>query len=167
MLAKRFLVPVVAVGLLVVAVVARAQQRSSPSLVGVWKVAEVTTTGPNGRKVTNPQPGVRIYTPRYFSVTDVTSDRPRPELPPPGKASDKQLADAFGPFAARAGTYEVKGNEILYHIIAAKAPNLMKPGIVLTSTFKFEGNDTVVIVQKTDQNGPVANPLTTKLTRLE
>jgi Lipocalin-like domain len=165
MLAKRVVMPLIAVSLVVVAVV-QAQQRTTPSLVGVWKIAEVTTTGPDGRRLTPSQPGLQIFTARHFSLAAVTADKPRPDLPS-DKSTDKQLADAFGPFVARAGTYEVKGNEIIYHPIVAKSPNMMKPGVVLTDTFKFEGNDTVVLVNKSGPTGPVANPATLKLTRLE
>ena len=140
---------------------------STPSIVGVWRIAEVTFTGPNARKITNPQPGLRIFTRRHYSFTAVTSDKPRAELPPPGKATDKQLADAFGPFQANAGTYEVKGNEITTRPTVAKAPNVMSGGNFATRTLKFEGNETVWITDKVSQDGPVANPTTFKMTRVE
>jgi len=126
----------------------------------VWKITEVTTTGPGGRTLTNLQPSILIYTPRYFSVTQIASESPRPDLPPPDKTTDKELADSVRPFAARAGTYEVRGNEITYHPVAAMRPNVLKPGFVFIDTFKFEGNDTLVIVPKAGAAGPVANPST-------
>ena len=43
----------------------------------------------------------------------------------------------------------------------------MRPGVVLTSTFRFEDSDTLIMVTKTDQNGPITDPTTFKLTRLE
>ena len=100
MLTKRLSTAVALAGtVLVVSVVVAlgAQQRSNstPSIVGVWKLSETTTTGPNAKKVTSPQPGLRIYTRQHYSLTTVTSDKPRPELPEKG-ATDKQLADAFG-----------------------------------------------------------------------
>jgi len=165
MLANRVLVSVVAMGVVLAALVVRAQQRSSPSLVGVWKIVE--GTGPSGQKVTDLQPTLHIYTPRYFSVMDIRSQSPRPELPPPfDKASDKQVADSVRPFVARAGTYEAKGNEIIYQSTVAKVPNVMKPGFLFIETFKFEGNDTLMLTEKTGAGGPTANPATLKLTRL-
>jgi hypothetical protein len=41
---------------------------SNSAVIGVWRVSEETTTGPNGRKNTNPQPSVRIFTQRYYSI---------------------------------------------------------------------------------------------------
>jgi hypothetical protein len=141
---------------------------SNSAVVGVWRVSEVTTTGPNGRKITNPQPSVRIFTERYFSVTDVTSDTPRAELPLPAeKRTDKQIADAYGPFSANAGTYEIKGNEITFKRIAAKNPAVMRSGNFATSTFRLEGKDTLWLTGNANDAGPVANPQTVKLTRLE
>jgi hypothetical protein len=167
---KSLLTAGVLVGVLIAIaqIVSFAQRGSSnAAVIGVWRVSEVTTTGPNGRKTTNPQPGVRIFTQRYYSIDEVTSDAPRPELPPQGKATDKQVADAFGPFTGQAGTYEIKGNELTTKRIAAKNPGTMKAGTFTTVTFRMEGKDTLWLTAKTDQNGPIANPTTTKLTRLE
>jgi hypothetical protein len=41
---------------------------------------------------------VYIFTGRYFSHNAVTSDAPRPELPPLGTLTDKQIADTAKPF---------------------------------------------------------------------
>ena len=79
---------------------------SNSGVIGVWSVSEMTFKGPNERTVTKPQPGIVIITPHYYSRNLVTSDAPRPDLPPPHKLTDKQIADAFGPFIANAGTYE-------------------------------------------------------------
>ena len=149
-------------------IVGFAQRGSSNSaVIGVLRVAEETTTGPNGRKNTNPQPSVRIFTQRYYSIDEVTSDAPRPELPPQGKATDKQVAEAFGPFTGQAGTYEIKGNELTTKRIAAKNPGTMRSGTFTTVTFRMEGKDTLWTTTKADQDGPIKNPTTTKLTRLE
>jgi hypothetical protein len=42
----------------------------------------------------------------------------------------------------------------------------MKPGNFITNEFKIEG-DTITFIQKTNQDGPIANPMTTKLVRVE
>ena len=145
----------------------RAQRGNAPvTVVGVWRVSEVTYTGPSARKVTNPQPGVRIFTQRYYSVSQVTSDTTRAELPPQG-ATDKQVADAYRPFLGQAGTYEIKGNELTFRQIAAKNPATMRAGAFSIYTFRFEGGDTLWLVLKAEQDGPVASPTTYRLTRLE
>ena len=147
-------------------VVVSAQRGSSPSIVGVWRISEVTITGPNARKITSPQPGLRIFTQRHYSLSEVTADKPRPELPPQGKATDKQIADAFGPFTGQAGTYEIKGNEITTRPIAAKNPNAMQAGSFTTSTFTLDGS-TLTMTTKANAAGPIANPTTVRLTRIE
>lgn len=96
----------------------------------------------------------------------MTGDKPRPELPEKD-ATDKQVADAFRPFVAQGGTYEIKGNEIITRPITAKNPNAMRKGAFQTSTFRLEGGDTLWLVSKANANGPFANPTTLKLTRLE
>jgi hypothetical protein len=139
---------------------------SNASVIGVWRVSEWTTSGPNGRKITNPQPTVIIFTRRYFSRNEVTSDVPRPELPAQG-ATDKQVADAFRLFDGEAATYEIEGNEITFKRIVTKNPASMRDGNFLVVTFRMEGNDTLWITAKANQNGPIANPTITRLNRLE
>jgi len=156
-----------AVLVVVLGMVAIAQRGSADSpVVGVWRVSEGTFTGPNARTVKNPQPGIVIFTPRYYSINAVTSDTPRPEMPVQNP-TDKQRADAFSSFTANAGTYSIKGNEIRYAIITAKNPRVMKPGNFAVDTFRMEGKNTLWLTDKADERGPVANPSTAKLTRVE
>jgi hypothetical protein len=166
MTSKRLLVAGVFIG--IAATASHAQRgNSSAGVIGVWRVSAMTFVGPNERTVTKPQPGIVIITPHYYSRNLVTSDAPRAELPPPGKRTDKEIADAFGPFIANAGTYEIRGNELTTKRIAAKNPAEMRAGNFLTFTFRLEGRDTLWLTSKTDENGPVANPTAVTLTRLE
>jgi hypothetical protein len=145
--------------------IALAQRGASP-VVGVWKVAEVTFTGPKARTLTNPQPGIRIFTASHYSVNQVTSEGPRPLLPETG-ATDKQLLDAFGPLNVSAGTYQIVGDEIRLTRVVGKTANTMKPGNFMTFTFRMDGKNTLWMTSKASDEGTVPNPQTTKLTRLE
>ena len=51
--------------------------QSNASLQGAWRVAERTTTGPNGATNTNPQPGLWIFTAKHYSIVQDTSPKPR------------------------------------------------------------------------------------------
>jgi hypothetical protein len=160
----------VAVGACLLAVsistLALAQRGSaSSSLVGVWKVVEVTRTGPNAHTNTSPQPGLYTFTAGYFYKTEVTAEAPRPELPP--NPTDKQLVDAWTPYFSVAGSYETKGDELIMHRFLSKGPNGMRPGTTVSDTFRLEGKDTLWLTDRVDQNGPVQNPTTRRLTRLE
>lgn len=136
-------------------------------LQGVWKVAEVTTTGPNASKQAAPQPGFYIFTGKHYSIVTVNADQPRPDLPRDTNAATlAQLQASWGPFTAPSGTYEVKGSEVTFHALAAKNPSAMRAGNFSTSSFKIEGN-TLTLVNKANQAGPAANPTTRKATRVE
>ena len=52
------------------------------------------------------------------------------------------------------------------HPVVAKNPNAMHAGNSGSSTFKLEGK-TLVLTQVSTQSGPVANPITLRLTRVE
>jgi hypothetical protein len=148
-------------------VVSFAQSKAGSPVTGVWRVVEVTTTGQNARTVTNPQPGLYIFTANHYAIEMVNRDAPRSELPPEGQRTDKQIADAFGPFTANAGSYEVKGNEITFKRMVAKDPGNMKAGNFQIVTFRLEGKSTLFVTGKANDAGPAQNPTTIKLTRIE
>jgi hypothetical protein len=138
---------------------------SDASVIGVWLVAERTVTGPNARIVTTPQPGVYIFTKSYYSIDQVISDAPRPELPSRG-ATTAQFVDACRLFKGKAGTYEIKGNEIIYKTKVAKSPNVMRDGNSAIDTFRIEGKDTLWLIEKSNPE-PGIRLETIKLTRVE
>jgi hypothetical protein len=137
-------------------------------LEGVWRVSEVWVGDPSAGKITvgPTHPSVIIFTKKHFSFLNIkTATGTRPNLPPKG-ATDAQKVAAWTPVAAFAGSYEVKDNIMTYHNIVDLDPNGMAPGNSGTSEFKIEGN-TLTTIPKTDQNGPIANPLITKFIRVE
>ena len=151
--------------LLVVVVVFAGIAHSQPaSLKGVWQVIQVTTTGPTAATISSPQPGLYIFTGKYYSVVVVTGNTPRPDLSE--KPTDAELLAAFSPFRGQSGTYEVSGTTVTLHPIVAKAPNAMHPDSLLTYSFKWEGK-TLALTGISTQAGPTTNPITVKLSRLE
>ncbi len=161
---KRILGIVICISVLIAlatAPIAGAQSK----LEGVWKMMEVTTSGPNARTFTDLQPGLYIFTKKHYSIMYVSSDKPRPELPEQN-ATDAQKASAWGPFTANSGTYEIKGTTLTLRPIVAKNPNYMTPGKFGVFEFKLDSN-TLLLTQKATNNGPVSNPAQVKLLRIE
>jgi len=136
-----------------------AQTATAGFVVGVWRISEVMSPDKSTRN-TAPQPGIIIFTRGYYSFNVVRSESPRPELPATG-ATDKQLADAFGPFDAVAGSYQVNGNQLKYARIAAKNPNGMRPGTTSTASFTRLADDTMLLMEDRPQSS------TWKLSRIE
>jgi len=163
---KRLLTAAVLVVVLgdIAQMVAVAQRGSANPVIGVWRVSEITYTGPKARTVANPQPGIFIVTSRYYSMQAVTSDAPRREIPLQHSTAG-EYAVAFRNFAADTGTYDIDGNELTFKPIVAKTPRVMNSSQV--DTFKMEGTDTLWLIQKTNERGAVENPVTIKLTRVD
>ena len=132
-------------------------------LEGVWKVTQITFTGPNARTVRPIEPGIWVFTRKYASYVSIYADTPRLALPPKD-ATDAQKVAAWTPFYAAASTYETKGSTLTFHTIITK--RLTKPGEFITSDFTIEGN-TLTITPKAYEDGPYTNPVTFKLIRLE
>jgi hypothetical protein len=135
-------------------------------LEGVWRITEVTTGGENSFKiaVADTHPNLLIISKKYFCFFNLTTPT-RPDLPKQG-ATAAQAVAAWSPVVAWAGTYELKGNIFTANIFAAKNPSEMVKGNFTANEIKFEGN-TVTFTPKTNQDGPVANPMITKYVRVE
>ena len=134
-------------------------------LEGVWQIVEVTTTGPNASTNRKPQPSLFIFTGNYYSRTSVTGNAPRTAPADMAKATAAELREVLR-FAANAGTYETKGGDIIFHPSVALGVAVMAPGSKVVSSFKVVGN-TLTLTPKSNQNGPVANPTTAKLRRIQ
>jgi hypothetical protein len=138
------------------------------NIEGVWKATEVIWSGDNPVKMTiSPtHPNLFIVTKKHWSLTNIAAaTAARPDLPQQG-ATDAQKVAVWTPFVGYAGTYEVKGNMVTSRTIVAKNPGEMLQGNFTTSEFKVEGN-TLTLTGKTNQDGPIANPMTTKMVRVE
>jgi len=103
--------------------------QSKTELQKVWQLTEVTRTGENAGTNTHPQPGLIIFTEKFYSWIRVDSDQPRPEIPADsGKASRAEVVAAWGPFTANSGTYGISGQTLTIHLTIAKDPAVMRNG---------------------------------------
>jgi hypothetical protein len=146
-------------------------QTKSP-VEGVWKITELVFPGrnpaENGTTITNPQPGLLIFTRGYYS--QAYEEQPRAAVAP---AKDRQnLTDAekiaryehWKPFAANSGTYEIKGSTITKRAMVAKNVAVMTRQTPVTWEFKLEGSNTLWLIPTGDWS--VTEPQV-KYTRLE
>jgi hypothetical protein len=144
-----------------------AATRSRPSSIeGVWRTAEVRLGGPGARTVSPTEPSMAIITSKHYSRVESHAERPRPVVLDPATATADELRAAWGPFYAEAGTYQVSnGNVLTMHSVVSKNPAAMASGSVTMYTYRAEG-DTLWMTQQRDLRGPVANPATIKLVRV-
>jgi hypothetical protein len=142
---------------------------SQETIQGVWRVTEVTTTGPNASKNSSPQPGLYIFTAKHYSLVRVNGTTARPDLPQDQTtATAAQLLAMYGTaLSAQSGTYEVAGGKLTTRALVAKGNVPMASGAFSTAAYKLDGK-TLTITQEGGFDGkPVANPTTWKLTRIE
>lgn len=132
-------------------------------LIGAWKLIQIEFTGPDARTITDPQPSFCIFTDKYLAIVGAMGDEPRPELSE--EPTDAELAAAYRSFIANFFEYEADGNTITNHVLVSKNPNV-KSGSNGTMEYKIEGN-TLTITPRTNSEGPVENPLTATLERIE
>ncbi len=136
-------------------------QAAPQSLEGAWRVTEVMT---GGQTLASPQPGLLLFTGRHYSYTFVTSEEPRPDLPP-GAATAEMLAIVWNPFTANAGTFEVTGNTMTRRPIVAKSPAAMAAGAFNEYTFRLSA-DTLWATPTRTEAGPVRSATTVRYARV-
>jgi hypothetical protein len=142
-------------------------QSERESIQGVWRVVEVTMTGPAARTISQMQPNLTIITARHYSRVEIQAEGPRPIPTDVTKASADELRAVWGPFYGEAGTYDLTNdNMITLRPIVAKNPAAMAAESFSTYSYKLAGNTLWVTLER-NQNGPVANPVTIKAVRAE
>lgn len=143
-----------------------AGQSKPASLQGVWRAVEVALTGPNAKTMTTLQPNLTVVSAKYYARVEVHSEGPRPIVVDVQKATADELRAVWGPFVAEAGTYEFTADTLTVHPIVSKNPAGMVAGAVIVYSCKLKG-DTMTVTVRRNQSGPIANPATVKLVRVE
>ena len=161
--------------IVVCATVVSAQSSSKKSIEGVWKVTEIAITGAEASNISNPQPGLIIFTKTHYSVMWVPGNQPR-SLFTGEDPTDQEKIAAYDSFVANSGTYEVAGETLTLHPVVSRSPNFMAGGAA-KNQFRIEGTTLWLIQKNTDlsvrtgdriatSSGP-ASETRLKLTRVE
>jgi hypothetical protein len=146
-----------------------AAAQSAAAIEGVWKTTKVEVTGANPITIDNPAPSLYIFARGHYSNVADTSRTPRVAVTfkDPANPTDAEKLMKYaewGPFAAQAGTYEVKGGMLIRHPIVAKNVGALTPADQ-SSEIKLAGN-TLVISTKSPAGQPAREQHVT-LTRVK
>jgi len=120
--------------------------------------------------ITDPQPGLIIFTKGYYSSMVVRASQPRATVAPakdPANLTDAEKIaryEQWSPFTANSGTYEVKGSTLQMHPIVAKSVDVMTSGTAITWELKVEAPNTLWLIPPADR--ATTDPQV-KFTRLE
>ncbi len=109
---KKIKIVLILAGLLAVS----AQAQRENNLVGTWKVTTIAL--PNQPKIASPQPGLYIFTPKYYSIIRIDSNKPGAVSATPGENKDNALT-------AQGGTYTVTGNHLRTRPLTANDPSVI------------------------------------------
>jgi hypothetical protein len=149
--------------------------QSKPSIQGVWRIVEITTTNPDAGATggypkgthTNVQPGVMIFTAKHYSQNLDIAGQPRPTIgfKVAGKPTAEEMQSQWGPFQAGAGTYELSGTTLTTRIIVAKNPAIQGKGFVRYS-INLDGQHLWTTALE-NMEGTIEYPVTIKYVRVE
>ena len=139
---------------------------SSQKVMGVWRLDEVKTTGTNGSTNKITQPSMYLFTKSHYSIIYVNSDKPR-STDDPSKMTVGLLNQTYvDDFVANAGTYDLTGGKLTFHVMVAKSPTYMSGGNWVSFSVKVIGN-TMTMTSVGSNSGPATNPATLTFTRVE
>ncbi len=153
----RRLIGVTLLGLCAFAVIISGQSSTTRNpLVGAWRVTEIADA--NASPITNPQPGLYIFTGQHYSFVRINGTRPLPNYPSNDKATDADKVAVFNSLYLNSGTYTVTANLLATKAMVAKSAFAIGgPG----NQYEFTVNgNSLVLTQK--PSGPVI-----KLVRVE
>jgi hypothetical protein len=153
-------------GLLALAAETPAPTHQPASVQGVWKTVEIAFPGPNGRTLSDLQANLSVFAATHYSRTVLETDRQRPMLSDPAKATADELRAVWGPFSGEAGTYEISDALLTMRPIVAKNPAAMVQGAFTTYALRVVADTMWLTAQKTDR-GPVPGAPTVKAVRIE
>ena len=115
---KRGLIAVLALTAVAVTVAGQSSPAGN-SLVGAWRVTEFADA--NAAPITNPQPGMYIFSRQHYSFARIQGTRPLPAYPSNDKATDADKVAVFNALYLNAGTYTVTGNTLATKATVAKS----------------------------------------------
>lgn len=140
--------------LILVSALGTALAADSP-LIGVWQL----DTGQAA------QAGLYMFTPTHYSMVMAATDRA--DIADTNKATADELRAYWGPLLANAGTYDIAGDLLTIHPIAAKFPVVMRAGANEVCRFHVEGK-TLTLQQVRNARGvTVTQANTLKFIRVE
>jgi hypothetical protein len=141
--------------------------QAKPSIQGVWRVVESSTTGPTAFTNKTPQPGVIIFTGKHYAIVRDTARETRPPVKDVANTTPAEALASFGPFQAQAGTYEVSGGTVTLRASVAKVPPANgKYENVARWSVKLDGTN-LVLTQVSTSRGKIPNPQTIRLASAE
>ena len=88
-------------------------------LVGAWRVTEIDDA--NRPPITNPQPGLYIFTEQHYSFARINGTGPLPDYPSNDKATDADKVAVFNAIYLNSGTYSVTANMLTTKAMVAKS----------------------------------------------
>ena len=129
-------------------------QEHSP-LMGAWIVTAWENS--EGEVLSEPQPGLFIFTQNHYSIMHVNTDEPRPGFQGGvGEATAAQLGATYGPFTANSGRYEMSGDQIIRQAYVAKNPGVMNGFPDNDVSIQFHVADGGDVLHLTYGNGNIA-----------
>ena len=82
--------------------------------------------------ITNPQPGLYVFTEQHYSFLRINGTVPLPAYPSNAKATDADKVAVFDAIFVQSGTYTVTGNMLATKVLVAKS------AFVLGSSAQYE-----------------------------
>ncbi len=95
------------------------------SLVGAWRVDEITLQSPKGSGMNpDPQPGLFIFTDDHYSIAWIPRPDGRAAFATPWTPTPTEIESAYATVLFNAGTYELTDTTLTTRPVISKVPDL-------------------------------------------
>jgi hypothetical protein len=139
---------------------------AAQEVAGTWRLDEVTTSGTDGKTSKFTNANMYLFTRGHFSIIRVEGDKPR-STDSWTTMTPEQVIDTYvKQFTASGGTYDMKGSMLTMKTTIAKNPGFMARANWISYAVKVTGQ-TMTLTATATNEGPIKNPQTMTLTRLD
>ena len=139
---------------------------AAQSVAGAWRLDEIKPAGAEAKAIKFTNPNSYLFTKGHWSTIRIEGDKPRSTERWTKMTPDQVIDTYVKQFTASGGTYEMKGDTLTMRTTIAKNPNIMTRGDWISYNVKIDGR-TMTLTATATNEGPIRNPVTMTLTRLD
>lgn len=153
MAGRRKLFSAIVTSVFVVAGVAALSGQPAGPLQGVWRVTEIRLVRAGDTLVvSDPQPGLFIFTKTHYSATWVPQAEPRQAFASPFEPTREELATACDSLIVNSGTYTVVGSELTVRPVVTRMPEFSGGTMILR--YRVNGTQlSLEVIDESSRNG--------------
>jgi len=117
---------------------------AEPTITGAWEMTNNEWKSSDTIMSRKPYKSIYLFTDKHYSIEIAWEDRQWPELEEGEERNPDDIMNAYRRLTSNSGTYEIKGDSIIFDVIVAKSPSYMNNSGRLARHLKLKGDKLVL-----------------------